>query len=377
LTGTSSGSRPEHRSRSTALSTTLAVIVALAGLALLAQVAAAAPSRGFVGVHLGEQTSKAEVERLGRGRVGRIRTSFFWRRVEFEKGKRDWRAYDALMTWSAKAGTDVLPVLNGTPSHWAGGNRSTKPPRTKAGRLAFRTFVSDAVRRYGRGGSFWRDHPGLPARPIKYWQVWNEPNLKTFWGNPNAAEYVRLLQHAHYAIKARDPNAGVVLGGLPDSRSGIPMVRFLRDVYRVPNAKAFFDVVALHPYAQDERGVEGALVRARQTMRDARDEASPIWVTEIGWATGGASFSHFARTTFEGQATLLRRTYKLLYSRRSRYRLGAVIWHGMRDVARPSGRADWWGNHTGLFRTSGCPKPSWKALVGFTLGNAGSGCLPR
>jgi len=231
------------------------------------------------------------------------------------------------------------------------------------------------VDRYGRGGSFWRAHPELPARPIKDWQVWNEPNLKSYWGNPNAAEYVGLLKLAHGAIKARDPNARIVLAGLPESRFGIPMARFLRDVYRVRNARAYFDVVALHPYARDEYGVEGALVRARKVMREGRDDATPVWVTEIGWATGGPS--HFTRTTSAGQAAVLKRTYALLYSRRLRYRLGSVIWHGMRDVARPTGRSDGWGYHTGLFRVTGCPKPSWNALVSFTRGRAGSGCLPR
>ena len=39
-------------------------------------------------------------------------------------------------------------------------------------------------KRYGPRGSWWQDHPDVPKRPIRTWQIWNEPHLRFQWGNP-------------------------------------------------------------------------------------------------------------------------------------------------------------------------------------------------
>src|SRR5689334_5360288 len=59
------------------------------------------------------------------------------------------------------------------------------------------------------------------------WEVWNEPDGPKFWaGNPpfdedhlsrDASDYARLLKASHAAIKAADPGATVVAGGLTGS----------------------------------------------------------------------------------------------------------------------------------------------------------------
>jgi len=48
------------------------------------------------------------------------------------------------------------------------------------------------------------------------YEIWNEPNLSSEWGNqpPNPAAYVALLQAAYPAIKAADPAAFVITAGL-------------------------------------------------------------------------------------------------------------------------------------------------------------------
>ena len=52
------------------------------------------------------------------------------------------------------------------------------PPKSNA---AFAAFARAIAARYGNDGSFWRDNPSIPRRPIRVWQVWNEPNAKSFW----------------------------------------------------------------------------------------------------------------------------------------------------------------------------------------------------
>ena len=76
-------------------------------------------------------------------------------------------------------------------------------------------YLRVLIGRYGPHGSFWIDNPTLPYMPIRMWQVWNEPNLLPFWAtHPWVASYLALLRQAHDAIKAADPGAKVVLGGL-------------------------------------------------------------------------------------------------------------------------------------------------------------------
>ena len=65
------------------------------------------------------------------------------------------------------------------------------PPRTAETRTAFGDFAAAAVRRYGPGGSFWDQHRALPYRPIETWQLWNEPNLSSFYRPGGRPERLR------------------------------------------------------------------------------------------------------------------------------------------------------------------------------------------
>ena len=99
------------------------------------------------------------------------------------------------------------------------------------------------------------------------------------------------------------------------------MTRFLRGLYRIRGLKKYFDVVAIHPYARDQRGVLGVVIRARRIMNRGRDRRTPIWVTEVGWGTSGNGRRAF-RTNPRGQARRLTNTYRTMLRYRRRYRIG-------------------------------------------------------
>ena len=84
-------------------------------------------------------------------------------------------------------------------------------------------------------------------RPIREWQIWNEPNQPVFnWSDqPFAADYVALLRDAGAAIKAVDPGAKIVLAGLVGTSWTA-----LQTVYQA-GGKSLFDVVAIHPFTLD------------------------------------------------------------------------------------------------------------------------------
>ena len=56
--------------------------------------------------------------------------------------------------------------------------------------------------------------------------------------------------------------------------------------------------MAVHPYAENARGVEGELSRIRCVMRRRGDGRTPVWISELGWATGGDS-DYFSTTPAE------------------------------------------------------------------------------
>jgi hypothetical protein len=350
------------------------IAIALTFAAPSASAEARAP-RSFFGLAAWTTPSVGEFERIGHAGLGVYRTTMLWPIVEPRKRARDWRYYDDMIYRTSRVGMTLLPTLVGSPRFAA--KRETFPPRRGAATKRWLAFVRDAVNRYGRRGKIWREHPELQYRPVRAWQVWNEPNFPSWWrGHPNARQYTRFLAKTHHAIKRADRRAKVVLAGLPETRLGVPARRFLPQLYRA-GARRLFDAVAVHGYARNSRGALRVVRRARSIMRRHGDGRKPVWVTEMGWATAGPVSRNTRRfkTTLAGQATRVRKTLRAFAHARKRYRIGLVVWFALQDRLPVSGERDWWGLHTGLFDVAGNAKPGWLALVRQTGGDPGNGPL--
>src|SRR4029077_3047087 len=129
----------------------------------------------------------------------------------------DLARFDAVVLDAARRSLPVLPIVTGTPG-WAGrqAGDETSPPRTTG---LYPGFLRTLVARYGPSGSLWAEHPEVAPRPIRDWQIWNEPNLTRYWTPPRgqgfAPSYVKLLRAAHRALVAADPGSRTILAGLP------------------------------------------------------------------------------------------------------------------------------------------------------------------
>jgi len=166
-------------------------------------------------------------------------------------------------------------------------------------------------------------------------------------------------------IKSGDPTAKVVLAGLfrtPQIKNGIDLDRYLPAIYR-RKAKPLFDAVAIHPYSTTPRDALEAVKEARKIMSQFKDKHAPIWITEIGWATGGNPPTPLTVSP-QRQAAYLRQAYELFAANRGRLKIAGVIWYSWRDVP-----GSIWFNHTGPIHQDFDPKPSWDAFVGLTGGN--------
>ena len=121
----------------------------------------------------------------------------------------------------ASHGIRLVPYLWGSPA-WVAATPPRPPLDSASDEQAWQDFLQAAVARYGPGGSYWahdyEQQYGADAKPlpIQSWQIWNEPNLEKYFApKPSAQEYARLLEISHDAIKSQDPQARIVLAGMP------------------------------------------------------------------------------------------------------------------------------------------------------------------
>ena len=275
--------------------------------------------------------------RQHRAGVRLIRQPFAWNEFEARPER-----YDEFVGAAADAGIRVLPVVLGPEPGVEPAGQGMRPPRSPQ---AYARFAAALVERYGPGGSFWDDNPGKRRQPIRSWQIWNEPNIPSFWApTPEPAAYSRLLHSASEAIRAADPDAEIVAAGLPDSRLGMPASRFLEAID--PDT---YDTVALHPYA----------ATPAQVVRKVRAVATgdkPVWVTEFGWGTGGRDGPlHVSR---EAQARYVSETFQRLAA----LDLRGAVYFQWRDPEPFPGRRPIWPYFAGLLEVDGRAKPALSAF---------------
>jgi hypothetical protein len=324
---------------------------------------------GFsLGVMPPQYPSAEELSRMRAAGITIQRLVFSPRYAERQPGVINWSTFDDVIADAARQGITVLPLLLEVP-RWMSPNPASLPIDSPAQREGWAGFVSASAARYGPGGSFWSAHPELPARPLVDWEVWNEPNINGFVGGTASAwRYAQLLRQTRDALRAGNPATRAWVAGLfrrPKPGLGQRMIPFLKRLYRVPGFRRSFDGLAIHPYATRPIQALRVTAKVRRLMRAHRNARKPIWITELGWATGGSDWATSRyRATFDRQARRLARSFGLLAAHRTALGLRGVIWFSWRDYVI-DGR---WPNFMGLFTATGQPKPAWDALLRFTRG---------
>ena len=341
-------------------------VALVAGIAAAPATAAAGDAAGIYSEELERANSAdpvAVAAAMRDAHAGLVRQPFSWARVETSPGHLDFSVYDDVMGAAASAGLRVLPVVMDPPA-WrstapaTGRLRAMYPPRDPAELAA---FASALARRYGPGGSFWAAHPQLTPVPIRSWQIWNEPNIQAFWATgPDPTAYVRLLDAAGTAIRAIDPGAEIVVGGLPYAGNGLTPPQFIDAMYAA-GGRGTFDTMAVHPYAADPAGVLEILRTVRAQLDRLGDPERPIWATEFGWATGGPPVT--ITNSEPMQAKLLRDAIGFMQRARDVLHLRGFVAFRWKDMVLNPGQTDVWALHTGLLREDGSSKPALGAFA--------------
>ncbi|HEY2052575.1 MAG TPA: hypothetical protein VGH14_01420 [Solirubrobacterales bacterium] len=370
-----------------ALTAALAVLVALGVFAA----SAAAVSAKFFGVVPQSSLTQEQFNTLKQGGVKSMRTALIWAAVQpSHSGPYEWASFDTQVERAAQSGIELLPFVIGTPT-WAvpnatvpgtGAKAPSRLPATGTAGTAWSTFLKAAVARYGSNGTFWSENPLVPDKPIKVWQIWNEPNFKYFVAHPSPTEYGKLVKLSSTAIKSVDPTAQVLLAGLFAKPAGARYLKgkkvmhatspnyfgsyFLEQMYKTnPGIKSSFQGVALHPYVARYRQLPAEIEELRGVMKREGDAAKGLWVTELGWSSEPPQGpSNVFAVGSAGQARELKGAFTLLKADAAKFRLQHVYWFSVDDAPETCNFC----NGSGLFRKGFVPKKSWTEFTKFTGG---------
>lgn len=126
------------------------------------------------------------------------------------------------------------------------------------------------------------------------WEIWNEPNIKSWAPQPDPKAYARLLSKTTQAIHGAESSAIVVLGGLAASRPHptdpyIAAPDFIRAV-AADGGLSGVNAVGYHPYPNQNVATSGTLKSIASTpdnlvsaLSQAGVPTMPIWITETGF----------------------------------------------------------------------------------------------
>ncbi|MBN2025340.1 MAG: cellulase family glycosylhydrolase [Actinobacteria bacterium] len=292
-----------------------------------------------------EAAMEGELDSMQDAGIGMVRCDFAWSDLEPVEGSWNLAGADLVVEKAGEHGVSVLGIL-GTSPPWANGGMAWNYPPTDID--AWKTYVFTVVSRY--------------AGEVEAWEVWNEENIHAFWQpEPNAADYVALLAAASPEIRAADPEATIVMGGVagldPD----------YLDACLSLGAADYVDAIAYHPYAET-MGVEGQpeedLLKPKEALSrflvefvhwlvsqySTRD--LEVWITEVGWTTCAETPPGVDEDT---QAAYMLRTL-INYATTDADR---VIWFNLRDTLLNA-----W-DYYGLLSYGFAPKPSYGCFSTF------------
>lgn len=250
-------------------------------------------------------------------------------------------------------GTRVIVDVVDSPSWETGSANEHAPPANPEDYAAFVGFLAQ------RWGS-----------QVAAYELWNEEDSPSWWvGAPDPAAYAALLKATYPVVKAAEPNATVLVGGLTGND-----YTYLEGLYQ-NGAKGYFDAVAVHddtacdiasPYTflreNSGRLIPDSFLSYREVhaVMLANGDDKPIWMTELSWRTTSATCAEGAwagqklqGVSEEQQATYLAQAYHCLAQ--DPY-VQVALWFPLQDEGPVV---------AGLLRANGSRKPAFAAMQAY------------
>ncbi len=262
-----------------------------------------------------------------------LRQEFPWEDIEihgrgdFEDRRHEpyrsaWEKYDNIVDLAEQYDMELIVRISNPPA-WsrARGNEVGEyaPPDNYED---YGNFVHAVVERYkGR---------------VRYYQIWNEPNIYPEWGSYAISpdEYVELLKVGATAARNADPDAVIIAGTLaatinmaPDAAPPSNSLSDLLFMQRMYNAGAadYFDIASVQGYGlwsgPTDRRMHPRVLNIshhlflRDLMVANGDAEKPIWISEMNWnAAPDDVDARYGRVSLEQQALYLPTAYERVRS---------------------------------------------------------------
>jgi len=218
--------------------------------------------------HNKDEKNLDELQQLG---IHIVRRGLLWHNIEKKKGEYDFSAYDELVNGVEKRGMVLLATL-------ALNNEKLHPHvKEPEGRKAFIAYVKATMEHY-------------KGKPI-IWEIWNEPNIATFWGKHGthnskeyAAEYYGLVKALVPEMKKVDPDCLVVAGSVSGMWSA--SWQWTEYIFDMGILKTGIDGWSHHPYSlpRPESHLEGYARLRQMFVKAGVPEDFPIVNSERGFS---------------------------------------------------------------------------------------------
>ncbi len=291
-----------------------------------------------INVHLSGNDALGKVKDAG---IKWIRIDINWFAVENTMGNFNYTNIDRVVNYANANGLSILATLAYTPG-WANNNKGIN--YSPDNEYYWKYFVQETVRRY--------------KNSIKYWCIWNEPNLDQFFAEGKDTFVEKIFIPAGDSIRGTDPTAFIVGPELSHLTSQGREWYFWM-TYILTHAAQYIDVVSHHIYKSEgvsrlyqmlEEG-DNLIPAVKDVVRDNGHQFKPFWITETGWHTNQVS------ETEQGNRYLA-----MLQTRREKDYPKKIFFYEIKDDPAP-GISPW-----GILRSNLTDKPAYTVYKDFIAG---------
>lgn len=202
-----------------------------------------------------------------------------------------WASNDLALAAAKDGCFHLIGTMVAAPS-WAAS--VAKGPIDKTPISDFAEFMGALAERYDGDGT--NDAPGAPV--VNHWELYNEPDARAdrpdqaSWAKVGA-KYAEMLKAVYPAIKAANPDAQVLMGGIAfdffEDQGGTFVRSFINEVLQAGGGN-YFDIMNFHFYpAFGENWTKSGgtgLPEKTQTIRRILNDygiTKPLMITEMGW----------------------------------------------------------------------------------------------
>jgi hypothetical protein len=211
-----------------------------------------------------------EMEVLAAAGFRWARMDFDWNRIEREKGRYDFSAYDRLMAAMEKHKLRGLWILDYSNRHYD----NNQSPSSDEGRKAFAAYAAAAAAHFRGKGIVW--------------EMYNEPNIREFWRpKPDVKQYALLAMEVGRALRQSAP--GELYVGPATSTIDL---KFLEACFK-SGLLEYWDAVSVHPYRQtgpETAAPEYAKLRKMIAQYAPAGKKVPILSGEWGYSAAWKNF---------------------------------------------------------------------------------------